>query len=340
MELLGNSHVSDGLQKVQSELLRSLPFNYQSFKVTEDKRPIGFRFYKSNVTIEAQLNGKEIIVCGEDSDPSTATAKALSELIERSTLITYISKNPLIARTSNGWAAHVDEEQAKLNAVLEVIERDAVLAQWFSATPFLEIDCNSLPSSILSWANSELSNSEFPILKVLISTNGIGPSVTCLFMNASGFGVCGHSCKVDLASTIENAIGEACRAAHLSLRNSYYADTEILKTRPVGTKINPGAHAVYYAYHEAFPNWMFGEKISWSEALKLWGQRIAPYVVTKNLDFEIETVLTDPVFVCFAKHQEAFELSWGSMTSEQIRKTNAGRRLAEIEINLKPHPIS
>ncbi len=340
MGLLGNNQINEEQHRDPSGFLNLLPFKYQSLRTHKDERPKGFQFYSNSITIEAQLDNKEIIVCGEAFDVATATAKAISELIERSVLLKQAASNPLINKTSNGWAAHFEEKQAKLNAVLEIIERDAVLAQWYSATPFLEIENTNLPSSILNWVNTELSKSEFPVLKVLISTKGIGPSVTCALMKPNGFGVCGHSSKADLLPAIENAIGEACRAAHMTLRNAHYADTEILKTNQFGTKINPGAHAVYYAYQEPLPDWMFGEKISWFNALHSWSLKMAPINEGQNLVFTTKTVMSEPVFVSYSKHPETFELTWGPQSSDEIRKTKAGHRLIGNEVNLKPHPIS
>lgn len=339
MGILGNRLNIDELQVDQSGLLNQLPFKYQAFRITEDRRPIGFRFYSNSATIEALVDGKAIVVCGEAFDAPTATAKAFSELIERSTLLKYAASNPQVNRTSNGWAAHFEEVQAELNATLEIVERDAVLAQWYSASPFLEIENSALPNSILNWMNVELSRSEFPNMRVLISTEGIGPSVTCILVNSNGFGVCGHSSKSDLASAIENAIGEACRAAHLSLRNAHYADTEVLRTKEFGVNVNPGAHAVYYAYQEPFPDWMFGEKVSWFNALRLWNFKMT--LLNKEHDlFKIQTVLTDPLYVSFAQHPNAFELSWGPTSADKIRNAKTSHRLVETKINLKPHPIS
>lgn len=322
----------------ETDLLPLLPFDYENLRISSDCRPIGFRFYKNSFTIGAHLHGKNILVCGEDNDRDVAVSKAVSELIERSVLIEHAAKTPSI-KTSNGWAAHFDKDTAKLNAALEIVERDGVLTHWYSNAAFIEIDTRQLPINILSWVEAELSKSEFPLLRVLLSTKGIGPSVTCIFMNKNGFGVCGHSSKIDLLAAIENAIGEACRAAHLTLRNAYYADSEILK-RGGSEKINPGAHAVYYAYHEPFPQWMFDEKVSWFSGQEIWNKRMTEFQKNIICDFEIETAITEPLFVTFARHPRAFDLSWGSKAPTEILNSVASYRLNRNEINLKPHPIS
>lgn len=340
MGLHVNNRFNNQDQTVQSNLFDSLPFKYQNFQTTEYGRPTGFRFYSDSMTITAGLHGKEIIVCGEDFDLQTATAKAISELIERSVLIQCALSNPSKYKTSNGWAAHFERESAEFNAILEIVERDAILAQWYSCTPFMEIQTATTPSSIMSWIEDELSQSEFPIFKILLSTKGLGPSVTCILMNESGFGVCGHSSKVDLLQAVENAIGEACRAAHLTLRNAHYEDTEILRNATPGIKINPGTHAVYYAYQEAFPNWMFGEKITWFNAIQSWISRMTQFQESEINNFTVETKMTEPVFVCFARHEKAFDLFWGPTAPGEVQKLAAFHRLNMKQINFKPHPIS
>lgn len=41
--------------------------------------------------------------------------------------------------TSNGYACHSDREEAKLRAVLEIVERDAVLLRWYTSEPPLRL---------------------------------------------------------------------------------------------------------------------------------------------------------------------------------------------------------
>ena len=126
----------------------------------------------------------------------------------------------------------------------------------------------------------------------------------------------------------------------MTLRNAHYADTEILKTSQFGVKIDPGAHAVYYAYQESFPSWMSGEKISWFNALRSWDLRMVLFNEGQNLGFTTKTVMAEPVFVSYSKHPETFELTWGPQSTYEVRKTKAAHRLIGNEVNLKPHPIS
>lgn len=338
-----SSNISSQIQKQAQPWLSALPFNYDNLNVFQITRPIGFRFQKHIVVIEAELGSKKLISCGEDNSIETATAKAISELIERSTLIEWTQVNSqTLRKTSNGWAAHPDEDLARISAMLELVERDAVLSQWYLAAPFVEIDPQDFPLDIKTWVHEELSRSEFPILRVLISTEGIGPAVTCLLLNNQGLGVCSHSTKIDLKESISGAISEACRAAHHALRKSYWKDTMILKEN-LPAAIDSGAHAVYYAYQEPFPSWMFGDKYSWEKANKIWKERISKVLQRKD-EFSFTTVLESPVFVGFATHPECLDLEWGTTSSENFFKKVSNQRIAKNltkqTLNHKPHIIS
>lgn len=317
---------------------RNLPFNLRNVKITEGFRPIGFRFSEYIFNIEAEINEKKLIVCGEGNAPEVAMTKAIGELIERAALVNYpsTSKN----RTSNGWAAHEDIASCKSAAILELVERDAVLVHWYMAKPLLKLDLNTLPQILYRWMIDELSFSEFPQLQILISTEGIGPSVTCIFMNEKGLGVSGHSTKSTLLESIASAIAETCRAAHLAIRNEFWNDSLNLQSSKA-IKIDPGTHSVYYAYHEAFPNWLFGDLVNWQSAEQMWEERLS---VLPESAFKFEIVLTEPCVVGFAKHSNLLEVEWGSSNIGEIQKKLSNRFLLnEISIesiNLKPHIVS
>jgi len=320
------------------EWWRELPFPYSAFQISEGSRPEGFRFHSHIVNIEAELWGREIGACGEADSRELAMTKAIAELLERSALAKWKRHNPNKLSSSNGWAAHTDFDAAKSAAILELIERDAVLAQWYTATPFQEIPTDELPTRIQKWQKDELVKSEFPILKVLLSTRGLGPSVTCVFMNEKGYGVSSHATRMTLAESIESAIAEACRAAHLSLRKAFWQDTLKLKAGNDATVKN-GAHAVYYAYEETLPTWMFGSRVYWETASVEWKSRIETALKEQ---FHFEVALESPLIVGRASHESALPLVWGPTDIEQVLKTAAGKKLVtqSTEWNLKPHIIS
>ena len=304
-----------------------LPFHYESISAVRGQRPIGFRYSNYIVNIIASYKGHEIIACGEAESRELAEAKAFSELIERSMLILHG------AETSNGWAAYPSEDGAKTNAILELVERDAVLAHWYSSTPFREIDTGSFPDEIKQWTELELARSEFPILRILVSTLGFGPSVTCLLLNDKGYGVVAHGCRLGLLESVSAAIAEACRAAHSTLRREYWKDSLKLANREPGF-VNSGTHAVYHTYHEAYPAWMFGEKLNWNEAQKNWSARMQN-LLSKFDEFSFTRVLESPLCVGFAEHPKAFALHWRQISRDEIVHSKAWTRL-----NLKPEAIN
>lgn len=328
------------------EWWRSLPFEYQCLKLTADSRPVGFRFCKHSVNIEAGFRNTQLLVCGEADSQEQAVTKAVAELLERTAMKNWLDENPhLEIENSNGFAAHVTEDLAREAAIFERVERDAVLAQWYTATPFLLIAPETLPIKLQAWCSSELAQSEFPNLKILLSTQGLGPSVTCILMNRDGFGVSGHATKADFLQAIESAVAEACRAAHLYLRRSFWSDSLSLKHEEPNTrKVKPGAHALYYAYHEPFPAWMFGREMSWIEAESLWTERMQAFTHKAMPNFSFQVLLREPLVVGFAYSSDCFDLTWGPCDPAQILSSSANKRLAspisERSLNRQPHIVS
>lgn len=321
----------------------ALPFDLQDVCVSRGTRPAGFRFSKFIINIEATLNGGDIRSCGEADDESIAMTKAIMELIERANLMLWHREHkPGVVGTSNGWAAHETVQQAKNNAVLELIERDAALAQWYLAQPFLEIPSHEWSRETADWARTELSTSEFPSMRILISTEGLGPSVTCLFVNSEGFGVSGHATKATLQESIDAAIAETCRAAHSSIQRVFWNDSLILLNGVAGVRVQPGAHAVFYAYHRPFPEWMFGSDISWREAETIWIERIDSLLQDK--DFSFHQTLKSPAVVGFATHPQALELTWGCTDIPKVLKQAENRMFSvamqERTLNTQPHIVS
>jgi hypothetical protein len=320
------------------EWWESLPFPFSRVHTEAGKRPIGFRFNSHIVNISACLHGQEIIVCGEADQAELAMIKAVAELLERAVMIEHWNELGGRSFSSNGWAAHETLESVTESASFELIERDAVLAQWVTSTPFLTLDDSQLPASIEQWRSEELAQSEFPNLSVLVSTEGLGPSVTCILTNDDGFGVSGHSTKLNFVDSIESAVGEACRAAHLFLRRSYWADTLKLKNPASGsTNCEPAAHALYYAYHEAFPAWIWGKTVSLQEVSESW----RPQEVLKSAGFTFELMSSEPLFVGKANCRSALSPFWGVPTTEYTESLKRNQRLSLSNgLNLKPHIVA
>lgn len=323
-----------------------LPFEYKNLRLLADSRPVGFRFSKYVVNVEADFQGMHLVVCGEANTQEFAATKAVAELLERTAMKSWLDQNPdLVIENSNGFAAHMNADLARENAIFERMERDAVLAQWYTATPFLQVAPNTLPEDLRAWVDVELSHSEFPILKVILTTMGLGPSVTCLLMNNDGFGVSGHSAKSGLREAMDGALAEACRAAHHYLRRSFWNDSLCLRGEvPSPRLVRPGAHALYYAYHEPFPTWMFGGEIDWCYSRSYWDDKILNFSKTAKSEFSFQVILEEPLTVGFAQSPRCFDLNWGPCNPATILQASANKRFAapitERNLNQKPHIVA
>lgn len=319
---------------------RALPFRLSDVKVVESVRPIGFRFRKHAFNIAGRLNNKPLLVTGEADSVELAVTKAVAEFIERCTLIEY-GKVHTEVKTSNGWAAHTNENSAQENAIRELVERDAVLRHWYTRTPFNFISPETLPSDILSWSLMELSRSEFPHLRILISEMGFGPSATAVLFNSDGYGVTGHCSNERMTDAIEGAIEEACRMAQHYLLKSYLTDVDQMKLGQK-SRVDSGAHGVYYAHSEPFPLWMFGENINFQTAEKVWSQKNIELLQQKN-QFRLSTVATLPLFVVRAESDSVIELTWGIESNEALIARLTGKVSANLflekQLNLEPHII-
>lgn len=323
-----------------NEWWASLPFQLSDVLVAESVRPIGFRFRSHSFNIAGKINGKDILVTGEADNKELAITKAVAEFIERCVLIEASINQPWI-KTSNGWAAHTSEFEAQKNAVRELVERDAVLRHWYTRTPFRVLSLNSLPEHIQNWTESELSRSEFPELRILISHLGYGPSASAVLMNKDGYGVTGHCFKESILESVEGAIEESCRMAQHYLLKTFLCDTEKLKAGDLA-KVETGAHGVYYAHQEVLPNWVFGESIDFQSAMNLWLMKNSNLQKRKS-EFKLAKSCSTPLFVYQAHHASAIELTWGLEKFESLRDRLSGKIdnhfFGESKLNLKPHII-
>ncbi len=318
----------------------TLPFQLSDVVVAESVRPIGFRFRNYSFNIAGKINGKDILVTGEADTKNLAITKAVAEFIERCVLIESSENQPEI-KTSNGWAAYTSEIEAQENAIRELVERDAVLRHWYTRTSFAVINLNSLPEHIQKWAKLELSKSEFPELKILVSHLGHGPSVSAILMNKDGYGVTGHCSKESIIDSIEGAIEESCRMAQHYLLKTYLSDTEKLKSGET-TRVETGSHGVYYAHQEPLPSWMFGKTIDLQSATSSWSLKNTDRKQCKSA-FKLTMARSNPLFVFQAQSDSVIELSWGLETFESLKnRLNEKldkRLILESKLNLSPHII-
>jgi hypothetical protein len=317
---------------------RTLPYQLSNVVVFESIRPAGFRFRKFAFNISGLIDDKSVTATGEADIRELAITKAVAEFIERCALIDF-SSNRSDINSSNGWAAHTEARSAEDNAIRELVERDAVLRHWYSRTPCFVIMDSSLPEKTLDWKKSELSRSEFPNLKILVTNLGYGPCVTALLTNESGFGVSGNCSKENLCEAIDGAIEEACRMAHHFLLSSYLDDTFKLMSQ-VDAKVETGAHGVFYAHQRPFPQWLAGKILSFDEASDLWSKKNSDLLQSMDR-FTILEICSAPLFVVRAQSDVTLELNWGYQSLEKLKARVTGKisNINENDLNLEPHII-
>jgi len=228
-------------------------------------RSVGHRFskyaYVANVTA-GEYSG---VGYGEASTKMLALQKSISEGVERAVFYA-VKGTSLGTSNSNGWAAHISSKKAFANGFDELLERDSILVHWLRQEAYLEIDKDSWPVSIRLWSQKELALAKnFNNFRILISNNGYVPTVTTVLSNTDGYAVLSHASGASLEHSLDRALAETCRIAEIAL------------VTPAGTSDGnpkgPEEQAMYYAFHDRLPTWMFGDKIPWQMAAKEWRLR-------------------------------------------------------------------
>ena len=315
-------------------------FPYEVVDVERGHRPEGFRFSPHIFSVHVRNADAFAVGHGEDrSDSKLARLKAEAEAVERLEMLSLARYARPGLFSSNGWAAHIYLGDARQNAVFEVIERDAVLTQRLTRTPFRQIDPLGVSSDIKAFCKSELARSEFPQLRLLLSDQGIGPAVSAILMNDKGFGVTGHASGASLEMAIESAIGEACRAAHLYLRLEFHNDVLDLIEGRTGRSYEPGVHALAYAYHRPLPAWIFGAAITMEEAAAAWRATADATDVLEAAACPGMVMRAGGFIVVSANARGCQDAFWGPTTTAiNIFSLNLARlKMAAHEINLEPH---
>lgn len=292
-------------------------------------RPEGFRYSKFICAVSAEARGI-ISKGGGESYISAKNAfdKAKSEAVERLCLKIYSTKTNQIL-TSSGWSAHLSEGRAKTNAALELLERDAVLVQWLRAASLNEIALMTLPLKLQWWRLTELRKSEFPILRIFLTTVGFYPVVVAVLQSDGGFGVTGAGTSTNLKNAVDSALTEACRAAHHHIRKSYDVDD-------ISNHL-PGVHSVMYSVKNPFPKWFLkpGAIIKWHQAEKLFSKDALDLAISKS-EINFKTIATGDRTVVRAYSKNLQSVFWGPSTQKDVLNLE---RIKSENVNLLPHIV-
>lgn len=323
------------LEGIRVNLPSGESFNVKLSSAKEITWPVAFR--RHGYVTKLMGNGFEGTGCGEDDNKFMAFQKSLSEAFER-LIFRNLKGTNYSTYSSNGWACHPNLKLAKQNAMLELLERDAVITHHLKEEEFVEI--HELPHSVISWATKALAKSKFRNIRLLISTEGFLPTATVLLTNEKNLGVASHATSlVGLTDAMAKALTEASRILNFySLKSFRRAASEICQE--VGlARYTPAHHAFVYAYENKLPDWMFGASQNWSEANIRWKNKIAKFDPDK-MNFKFSTLVDSPLFVVNCKSPCVQDLYFGP-TNQAVKSGLINfRRLGVDSVNLNPHFVA
>jgi ribosomal protein S12 methylthiotransferase accessory factor len=120
-----------------------------------------------------------------------------------------LGRIPLVCETSNGTAAHIDESCARLAALCEVVERDAVMLFWYRQPPTLSLAVEDIGVSTLA-EDLEHVRSLGYVVVIANLTYDLGiPCFLVTAMQGDQF-VYGLGCHPAEYNALSHAVGELC----------------------------------------------------------------------------------------------------------------------------------
>jgi len=229
----------------------------------------------------------------------------------------------------------------------ELVERDAVLVHWLGRTPMAEIPASSWPTWLSAWTNQELRLSpKLTTLRVLLSSEGHKPTLTTVLLTDDGHAVLSHATARSLKEALQKALAETCRIAHIASAGAHIdTSVQLGEAADDASQITPEDHAMYYAYHERLPDWIFGQRITWRDAEAQWtaGQYLFDKTIAPTLNASFVQVSDGPIFVGYAKCDMIQNLFFGRTKDAQSKGLINVRRLRQkVEadrFNLMPHCV-
>ena len=198
---------------------------------------------------------------GESKYRPLAIQKAISEAVERISYL-ILKRTKFGTANSNGFAAHITPEAARTSALMEVLERDAVLVHWLTQTPLTVLSESTWPRWLRN-ISRKIASGRYPHLKIMTSHLGYIPTVTAMITDHNGSGVTSHAYGANLEEATMRALRETFRIANMAL--AYIEDDDL-----VIEQNTPTAHAMAYAFGEGLPKWIPGSHEDWSVEESNW----------------------------------------------------------------------
>lgn len=344
-EVRASAHFAPFLKGVDALSPKGEEVRYKLVDLTPHRRAPGFHFLPHAYRCRIEANGIGCFGYGEAMSPLTAIYKSISEAVERTTFKLTLG-SPLVTPTSNGWAAHPDLPSFEHHALLERVERDAVLVHWLTQTPLLELVIATLPARYQTWRTSTLTQApRFQILQILMTTEGYLPTIVAILKNEKGHGVVAHGTSANISSAIDSAIEQACRLAEI-VESGFFTPTSLKLSQNLaetGFKYSPEDHSALYAEHAVLPIWLFGNCISYTEATQLWSNRHKFFNASK-LSVSYETFKVGSLHVGYARTPILQDLYFGPTQAAKeaglIRLERFEKVSSFEDLNFSPHAVA
>lgn len=176
------------------------------FRLTENKWPEDFPVSIFDFDVSINYDGVKSQGRGRHPHKDIALLKSISECFERFFLLKSNFQN------SNGFASHTSLDQAKINGVLELIERDLFLCHYLTFENFCDITefvTKSHTAHLFSISASYFQKKGIELRAILLSNDTDFTSVMCIGFGESykkPFGVnLGFGCNFSFDVALESA---------------------------------------------------------------------------------------------------------------------------------------
>ncbi|USN48033.1 MAG: YcaO-like family protein [Pseudobdellovibrionaceae bacterium] len=288
----------------------------------------------NDIRVQLQVDGKPYTGRGIAADQDQAFLIAGAEAIERA----YCDN---LGIHSNGIALHTNEENAKLNAKMELLERDGFLCHFLTKTPFADLKTPSGINIDFEQIKNRLKNLrvEITLKKVIYSY----PQITlCIARKTEGENpfscILGLGSHEDIKVSTTKAITECLSNVvwRLEDKNVKTINIENFKNKSHHSSMD---HQMLYLEddNDLSLNWIFYSENS-SNTVEAESE-----IELSTLKSNILILDEAPIVVIRAMSNDLQNIFYGPTTLEKINMKRlhqfTGSSVDESNINWMPHPI-
>ena len=293
-----------------------------------------------DVRVEIKLDGCVYRGRGMDKDADLAFTKAGAEAIERAV---FSKSQPEIKESGQGGVAlHIEESQAKRNALYELLERDQFLCHFFTQTPFIELNPSDWGKIDFECIKSKLAREGIEI--ILKRTFFLKPKTVICFARrlsptSSGFkGIIGLGASDTLSESALKAVIECLTNVVWRMENPFYSeDFQSFHSKKF---YGPKEHSQLYLGNspECDLDWIFCQPTDDTKSLE-WEDK----VTFEKINVHLELLKTAPIHIFKASSKDVQNLFYGPTKREDLNwirlEKFKGKNLSKEDINWAPHPI-